>query len=115
MRSQLILILIVGFICSAALEAAVQDKGAQHIELEGGKIDKVPFPHHQHQDAIGDCEVCHDIFPQSAGVIEKLKDQGKLKKKHVMNKLCVKCHKDLKSAGEKTGPVTCKTCHQKKD
>jgi hypothetical protein len=31
-----------------------------------------------------------------------------------MKKLCIKCHRKKKKAGEKGGPVTCKTCHIKK-
>ena len=90
-----------------------QEKGANHIELEGGKRGKVPFPHQQHQENLGDCTICHAVFPQKPGSIEELKAQGKLKKKHVMNKLCTKCHKETKKAGKKTGPTTCAKCHIK--
>ena len=48
-----------------------------------------------------------------AGSIKALKAEGKLKKKHVMNKLCTKCHKQKKKAGQKSGPTTCKKCHIK--
>ena len=90
-----------------------QEKGANHIELEGGKRGRVPFPHRQHQENLGDCTICHAVFPQKSGSIEELKAQGKLKKKHVMNKLCTKCHKETKKAGKKTGPTTCAKCHIK--
>ena len=90
-----------------------QNKGAESIEIEGGKRGKVPFPHRQHQERLLDCKTCHSIFPQKAGSIEELKAQGKLKKKHVMNKLCTKCHKETKKAGKKTGPTTCAKCHIK--
>ena len=90
-----------------------QDKGANHIELEGGNRDRVPFPHHQHQDNLVDCTICHAVFPQKSGSIEELKAKGKLKKKYVMNKLCTKCHKEMKIAGQKTGPLTCSKCHIK--
>ena len=90
-----------------------QDKGAHDIELQGGKRGKVPFPHHQHQEKLSDCKLCHSVFPQKAGSIEELKAQGKLKKKYVMNKLCTKCHKQKKKAGQKAGPTTCAKCHIK--
>ena len=45
--------------------------------------------------------------------IAELKAQGKLKKKHVMNKLCTKCHKETQKTGEKSGPTTCSKCHIK--
>jgi hypothetical protein len=42
-----------------------------------------------------------------------LKAEGTLKKKYVMNKLCTKCHKEKKNAGQKSGPTTCTKCHIK--
>ena len=98
---------------AVALCIADQDKGAQDIELAGGKRGNVPFPHHRHQETSADCNICHGVFEQKAGSIEELKTQGKLKPKYVMNKLCTKCHKEKKKAGEKTGPTTCKKCHIK--
>jgi hypothetical protein len=90
-----------------------QNKGPENIEMEGGKRGKVPFPHRQHQERLVDCQTCHSVFPQKSGSIEELKAQGKLKKKHVMNKLCTKCHKESKKAGKKTGPTTCTKGHVK--
>jgi len=99
---------------SVALSVApVENKGAAEIKLPGGKRGPVPFPHHQHQDKLGDCDICHSVFPQKAGVIEALKAEGKLKKKHVMNTLCTKCHKQRKKEGIKAGPTTCAKCHIK--
>jgi hypothetical protein len=103
--------LITGF--SAALTMADQNKGAANIEINGGKRGNVPFPHHQHQARIGDCQICHAVFAQKSGSIKELKAEGKLKKKYVMNKLCTKCHKAKKKAGQKSGPTTCKKCHIK--
>lgn len=90
------------------------NKGAETIELNGGKSGPVPFPHLTHQQSLTDCKVCHELFPQELGAIDKLKASGELKKKHVMNKHCTRCHKKMKTAGEKTGPTTCKSCHIKK-
>jgi hypothetical protein len=98
---------------TAALCMTEQDKGAKDISLAGGKRGNVPFPHHLHQEKLVDCQICHVVFEQKSGSIEALKSQGKLKKKHVMNKLCTKCHKETKKAGEKSGPTTCKSCHIK--
>lgn len=91
-----------------------ENKGAANMTLEGGKRGDVPFPHHKHQEMLKDCQICHVLFPQKAGSIEALKAEGKLKKKQVMNKQCTKCHRTKRKAGEKTGPVACKTCHIKK-
>ena len=118
MKIKLLLLLGAGILFCAAVtvalsEAPAENKGAAEIKLPGGTRGLVPFPHHQHQDALGDCEICHSVFPQEAGIIEKLKTQGKLKKKHVMNKLCTQCHKQKKREGIKSGPTTCKKCHIK--
>ena len=113
MRLKAILLLISGIILTTALAPAVQNKGAENIELYGGKTGKVPLPHHRHQKTLGDCKICHDVFPQESGSIESLKAQEKLKKKQVMNKHCIKCHRARKKAGEKSGPVRCRECHKK--
>jgi len=100
MKSKTVVILIVfGILFSVAM--AVAFKG------------NVYFPHHMHQDNIKDCNVCHNLFPQQAGVIQDLKNLEKLKKKQVMNKKCLKCHRAKKKAGEKTGPTSCSKCHLK--
>jgi hypothetical protein len=118
MKVKLILILtsIVALIAASSIadSPAIVNQGAEKIELDGGKRGKVPFPHRQHQEQLGDCEICHSIFPQEAGAIKNLKEQGKLKKKYVMNKLCNKCHKEKIIAGQQSGPITCSKCHIKK-
>jgi hypothetical protein len=92
---------------------AMQDKGAPQITIDGGERGAVNFPHHLHQDKLGDCNTCHSYFPQEPHAIEKLKEEGKLVRKQIMNKLCIKCHKARKQAGEVAGPVTCSKCHHK--
>lgn len=98
---------------SAWTAFAVQNGGAEQISLEGGSRGVVPFPHHQHQNTLQDCDVCHSLFPQEQGGIERLKAEGKLVKKQVMNKHCIKCHKTLKRQGGPSGPTTCSKCHVK--
>ncbi|MGD8882846.1 MAG: cytochrome c3 family protein [Desulfobacterales bacterium] len=106
-------ILIVAAGLFATSGRATENKGAAEIKLPGGTRGLVPFPHHRHQDKLVDCDICHSVFPQKAGIIEALKAQGKLKKKHVMNKLCTKCHRQKKKEGIKSGPTTCAKCHIK--
>ena len=113
LKYKLILLIIFGIVFVVAGATAVQNKGAETIDLYGGSKGKVPFPHHKHQEALGDCNVCHSVFPQVSGAIEDLKARGILGKKQVMNKHCVKCHRAKKNAGEKTGPLRCGDCHQK--
>ncbi len=93
--------------------AAIENKGAAEIRMDGGSRGVVPFPHHRHQNALGDCNVCHTLFPQEQGGIVRLKKEGVLVKKQVMNKHCIKCHKQKKKAGDTTGPTTCSKCHVK--
>ena len=99
---------------SIATSLATENPGAENIVLEGGKRGKVPFPHLKHQKNLGDCKICHSVFPQEPGAVEKLKAEGTLKKKYVMNKLCTKCHKETKRAGQPSGPTSCAKCHIKK-
>ena len=99
---------------SVALSAVpAENKGAAEIKLAGGETGAVPFPHHRHQEKLKDCNICHSFYPQKAGVIEELKAQGQFKKKQVMNKLCIKCHKEKKQEGLASGPTTCAKCHIK--
>jgi len=113
-RSWILAAAVVVVMAVASLPAAEVNKGAQNMMLEGGRQGQVAFEHHRHQAVSGDCNLCHGVFPQEAGAIERLKADGRLKaKSDVMNKLCIKCHKAKQSAGEKSGPVTCKTCHQR--
>ena len=99
-----------GFIITATAVVSAEN-GAENMQLYGGKRGKVPFPHRIHQEVLKDCNACHDLFPQETGAIERLKKAGDLKKKQVMNKSCVKCHKAMKKSRGKAGPVTCAQCH----
>ena len=90
-----------------------QDKGRADVSLFGGKSGPVAFPHRLHQTVIKDCQSCHKDFAQKEGALEAAKKAAVLKKKQVMNKTCLKCHRALKKAGEKSGPTSCKKCHTK--
>lgn len=82
------------------------------INLEGGALGDVPFPHQQHQKVLGGCDDCHRLFPKEKGVIQKYIAENKLKKKEAMDH-CVDCHKDRAGASKKSGPVKCNDCHKK--
>jgi cytochrome c7-like protein len=113
MKTRTIVAILIIIVFTGALAVAVQQQGAKDIKLDGGQKGVVDFPHHLHQSAIGDCNACHSVFPKTAGIIKELKIQKKLKKKQVMNKTCIKCHKEKKKAGVKTGPTKCSQCHVK--
>ena len=104
MKFRICLLLIVAMLVFAAASIAlssapVENKGAAEITLPGGTRGPVPFPHHQHQNKLVDCQICHSLYPQKDGIIEELKTAGTLKKKQVMNKQCTKCHKQNKKEG----------------
>lgn len=106
------LVLIAGFSTGVCL--GEPPRGAETITLSGGSAGNVPLPHHRHQQVLLDCNLCHSVFAQRAGVIDEMKAAGALEKKQVMNKQCIKCHRQKKKAGEKAGPTTCKACHSGK-
>ena len=112
-----VLLMLSGILFYAGVSGSgddVENREAEIILLSGGeKARDVHFPHHRHQDALGDCNICHDLFPQKLGGIEELKNQGKLKKKQVMQEHCIDCHKKMKAAGRNTGPTSCARCHRK--
>ena len=113
MRSGMMLLISVAMVWIAGLSLAETNNGAKEMVIPSGNQGDVKFPHHQHQETLKDCMLCHDLFPQQAGAISDLKQKGVLAQKQVMNKQCVKCHKARKEAGEKSGPVTCTPCHTK--
>jgi len=94
-----------------SVAAAEKNNGAEKMILFGGSRGEVPFPHRMHQDNLKECDSCHSIFPQVPGAIEDMKAKEKLNKKQVMTKLCIKCHKAEKMAGNKSGPTRCSACH----
>lgn len=114
MRKTMLLCVPFVFILAFCLSSsfASSEKGAESIVLKGGNLGDVTFPHGRHQGVTVDCQPCHTMFPEESGVIEKMKNEAKLKKKEVMD-VCKACHKERISKGEKAGPTTCKGCHQK--
>jgi hypothetical protein len=92
---------------------SAKSSGVENIILQGGESGVVPFPHKLHQDSFKDCGICHELFDQEIGTIEKLKDENKLKPKQVMNSQCLQCHRENKKAGKASGPISCTTCHSK--
>lgn len=104
--------IIGGILLSGGISTAGDDKGAESIMLDGGSRGSVTFPHGRHQGIFVDCKPCHELFPKESHVVERMKAEGKLQKKDVMN-MCKGCHNDLAKKGQKTGPVACKDCHKK--
>ena len=113
-RHIIVITLVTALIVSLSMAAThAASRGPDRIDIFGGRSGNVPFPHAQHQDRIKDCNVCHSVFPQETAAIKKMKEEGMLKPKKVMNLQCIKCHKEEKKTGKPHGPVTCKTCHVK--
>ena len=103
--------LILGILLGTSAAAVGENKGFENLLLQGGNLGNVPFSHHMHQNALDDCKLCHNLFPQVSGSIDQLKTEGKLKKKAVMDQ-CQTCHKQRETKGEKTGPTKCAGCHR---
>ncbi len=112
MRNRIAMFCLVGLLLAAAIVFA-QGNGEKQIDINGGKQGNITFPHHMHQAVAKDCMVCHKDFSQKPGALQASKDSGTLKKKQVMNKTCLKCHRDRKKAGKPYGPVKCSGCHIK--
>lgn len=103
--------LVLLFAAYAAAGAQSPGAGEAVIQLDSGRLPAVAFPHRLHQESTAACSVCHDMFPQKRGAIQELQKKGDLEKKAVMNQNCIKCHKDRKTAGEPSGPLSCTACH----
>ena len=113
MKSKIVVLCVVFVLLyGGVIVAGVEKNGPEQITLDGGQQGVVGFPHLQHQTTLGDCNICHNIFPQKLGVIKDLKNQGKLAKKQVMNH-CRGCHRNRVKQGQKAGPTSCQKCHSK--
>jgi len=99
------------FLCSIVF---AMNKGQENITLDGGKRGVVAFPHRLHQDKLADdCNACHQLFPKKMGIIKQMKSEKTLDSKQVMNKHCIKCHKQLRRKNKPHGPTSCRKCHNK--
>ena len=113
MKSKIVVLWVVFvLVYGGVIFAGIEKKGPEQITLDGGQKGVVGFPHRQHQTTLGDCNICHNIFPQKLGVIQELKNQGKLAKKQVMDH-CRGCHRNRVKQGQKAGPTSCQKCHSK--
>lgn len=112
MKTILTIVLVAGLALVASVSDSVENKGAENITLQGGSLGNVTLGHHKHQNALGGCNVCHSLFPQASGSIEKLEGEGQLKNQEVMKK-CRACHRDRAAKREKAGPTACNGCHKK--
>ena len=114
-RSLMLVMIVLMAMLSVAWAQQNQEKGADRIQLNsGGAMAEVPFPHHLHQNVVNDCNVCHKAFPMTSGIIKEKIARQELRKQQIMNGTCLECHKAMKNAGEKTGPVACNQCHIRK-
>ena len=112
MKTKQMVVIMAGLFLVTSAAAVDQNRGAENVLLQGGEAGNVLLSHHRHQDADGECDLCHDLFARVSGSIQKLKAEGKLEKKAVMEQ-CLTCHRQKKSKGEKTGPTACTGCHKK--
>jgi len=93
------------------------------------KYGPTPYSHKKHNtDYQIACTECHHVYEGGKNTwkegdnVQKCAECHDVKKsvgnqKNLMlayHKNCQGCHKDLKKAKKKTGPITCKDCHTKK-
>jgi len=93
------------------------------------KYGPTPFTHKKHNvDYKIVCTECHHVYEGKKNLFkegdpvqkctechEVKKSEGKKKKLTLAyHKNCQGCHKDLKKAKKKTGPIKCNDCHVKK-
>lgn len=112
MKKEILLVLATSLVLAASNGLAEEQKGAESIILGGGNNGSVTFPHGKHQGMFVDCLPCHGMFAKEPHSVDKMKSEGKLAIKQVMN-MCKGCHADLKAKGEKAGPTSCSGCHKK--
>jgi Spy/CpxP family protein refolding chaperone len=96
---------------ASSLAAAASNKGAAHFVINAGSMPGISFPHRLHQDNNPDCQVCHRLFPEQIGALNRLKQEKTLKRMQVMNTVCIACHRQNRAAGKEAGPVICRGCH----
>jgi hypothetical protein len=113
MKTRWFIMLLTGAALIASIAVAVENKGAEEIDIDGGSRGNIPFLHHTHQNRLTDCNICHAVFPQEQNALRKLKTSGDLQPKQVMTTLCISCHKAEKTAGNSAGPTTCSKCHMR--
>jgi hypothetical protein len=95
------------FICFFILSlVAIASEALNEVEIKGGFMGVITFPHNTHENIVDNCQKCHALFSQQKGVIQGLKDSNALEKKYVMKTLCISCHKSTNS-----GPTMCYGCH----
>lgn len=117
MSKKWMVLLVIGAALLANIAIAAENKaeekpGAPEIVINGASKGNIPFTHAKHQKGLTDCNACHDLYPKEPGAIVKLKGEGKLEAKQVMNKQCIKCHRDYKTEGKEAGPTSCSECHK---
>lgn len=111
MKKRYLLLLIVIIYSSITIAASV---GPDKIIIPGKKRGPVILDHRKHQEITSTCLKCHAHFPKETNGLKGAIKKGDIKKKFVMNKVCIKCHRSLKKAGKDHGPTACNKCHVKK-
>ncbi len=123
MKRIVLLVAMVAFLGLAVVAFATPAGPAGDLKItkaEGAaKKPAVNYNHEKHTAAVPDCKTCHHTW-KGEGNPEKCskchgakKDGKKLSIKNALHKSCKDCHKNLKKAGKKTGPTSCKACHKK--
>ena len=123
MKKIVALVVVVAFLAVGMVAFAVPaaPTGDLKVAKAEGAEKKAPvnYNHEKHMASAPDCKSCHHTW-DGEGALKKCSECHKAKKdgkalgiKTALHKACKDCHKDLKKAGKKTGPTSCKGCHVK--
>ena len=105
-------------VSEARVDAVTIDTLAKFEKLE---LPVVTFYHDQHTEALAkqgkDCASCHekDADGKLSIKFKRLVDEDPDTIKTIYHNQCIGCHKDMVSAGQKSGPLDgqCRSCHTK--
>ncbi len=115
---KLLMALLVGVFTLVVSLALIAAEAPEKVTIKEFAKKKAPvtFSHKVHADKFG-CKECHHKWdgkgtPHKCSECHKAKKEGKKPSaKKAYHKKCKGCHKKMKKEGKKTGPTSCKKCH----
>ena len=114
-----------GVRASAPAPAETGQPRVDIIQIDGlkafGALERPPvvYLHQKHTEALApknkDCGTCH-LSAEGRMSIKymRLEDSAKQTVMNVYHDNCIACHREMKSASEKSGPLVCAECHAEK-
>lgn len=110
---------VAGVVMAAPADTAAPAVPEGEIMIKAPEMKKPPVPFKHATHAQYECSKCHHTWngegaPKKCTACHGMKKEGKkLDIKEAAHQSCRGCHRDMKKAGEKTGPTPCSGCHKK--